>query len=374
MQTLSNCYHEISENTNDWSYYPNCGIFIDKAWESEEAAYSFIKEYFDYAGKSEVFRDSFLLAHESSIKERAPHIISTYLLGIKIANCFHLDIFKRDQYNMNLAYYWFLACLYHDVGYALENNFECKTLCSISEKGIEGFRRKYNIKHIRKKEFQTYPKEIINFYFSCRANCQIDKPVIDHGIAGGLLLYDKLLRNYINAWKSEYRIGNTENDFRIMHSNGRVLRFSKTHQNAYAIATDAIIMHNVWKRTLRKYLYRYPSLNELPKIDLAKRISVNDKLCFLLCLADTLEPIKHVRDDRIDVSGNPDLRYLEQIQIGSMKNLEGFELQMPMSTYDVFRDDITGLEDWIAVKVMESTIPTGIVRVRITDDITNFSL
>lgn len=56
MKTLQQCYENIAIDQTKWSYYEN-SIEINNKWKDNKEAFNFIKEYFEYAGKSKVFNE-----------------------------------------------------------------------------------------------------------------------------------------------------------------------------------------------------------------------------------------------------------------------------------------------------------------------------
>lgn len=346
MKTLEQCYSEISKNSALWSYYTDPPVSIIGRWKPNEDSLQFIKDYFNYAGKSSVFDDNNLKKNEIHIKYRSPHIISTFLLGIKIAECFEIDIGHRDERNMNFKYYWFLTCLYHDIGYAYENNFVCEHFRVVGAEGFEGLQEICEIQYLHNREFKTYPKELVELYLKCRADCQKSQPKLDHGIVGGLLLYDKLRKQFARAWKNRTEKADCRDNFYCMHeATGRKLHLSNKHFDAYAKAADAIIAHNIWKSTLQQYLQDYADFN--PKkyeSCFKKRISKKNKLCFILSLADTIEPLKR----------NP--QCLQEVSIEPLKQSGGFCLETNHAVFKELYSRINGLEEWLAVKVTTKDI------------------
>lgn len=249
-----------------WCYYssnhPNLSI---KTLKNEDESYEFIKEYFKCGGKEQVFCFEIIQDHEEKIKERAQHIISTFLLGFIVANSFGINVDERK-----FKYLWFLTCLYHDIGYVYEEESKCEHLCALQTGGLDAAKKICGIKYTSNDEFSTYCKEYVNIYLSHRARCTYGKKgKIDHGIVGGLMLYDRLRKNYESAKQKPDLVG-TESGF---YYNG--LFFSEEHFKYYAEAADAIIAHNIWKSTLDNYLEieQYMKLNatNIPNITIDKK-------------------------------------------------------------------------------------------------------
>lgn len=353
MQTLQQCYEEIAINEQRWSYYEN-SIDINNKWTNNKEAFEFIKQYFEYAGKSKVFKDENIEKYHKEIENRAGHTISTFLLGIKIADCFELDMFTRDDNNMNFKYYWFLTCLYHDVGYVFENRKDEEQLLIVQKEGIEGLQEIFGIKYIHERIFKTYSKEQVELYLKKRSGIENHLGKLDHGIVGGLLLYNKLRKQFEIAWKRRTDINNSRDSFYIKDEcNSRQLHLSNRHYEAYAKAADAIITHNIWQSTLLSYIETCDETgkNSKQKID---SIGIDNELCFILCLADTLEPIKRK------------IKNLDLISINSLIDEKGFEIQINKKIYESIYKEIFTFDKWMKVNIGEQKIISDSITIKIT--------
>lgn len=340
MQTLNECYKEIAQDDRRWSYYSNPPYSICGTWTDPERSYRFIRDYFNYAGKSEVFKDKYLERYPGFVTERAQHIISTFLLGIKITESFDIDINTRNDDNMNFLYYWFLTCLYHDIGYVYENDSNLNHLEIVKRDGIQALKEICHLEHVHQRIFQTYPYGIVDFYLKCRTDSQETQPKLDHGIVGGLLLYDKLRKQFKMAWKRRTDKLDGRNSFYVVHEGtGRRLHLSNQHYDAYAKAADAVIAHNIWTSTLREYIAQCGNTNQLPNINLNKTIDIDNTLCFILSLADTIEPLKRCP------------HYLDAIKIETIQDCKGFRIRANVNDFNSIYSKIKSLEDWITIKV-----------------------
>jgi len=338
MQTLREAFSEMARYPDRWSYYRDPISSIGGTWEDNHVAYEFIKGYFGLAGKSELFKDSHLEANKRYIKDRVSHIVSTFLIGLRITEILGIDTDTRDDRNMNFKYYWFLSCLYHDIGYAYEEKYCRKWLDMIRQEGLEACQDICDIKYFHNRVFKTVPEEIVNIYFRGRADGKDGK--IDHGIIGGLLLYDKLRKQFALAWKRGGKGATDRRSFWIRDENtGRDLHLSNRHFDAYAQAADAIIAHNIWKSTLQGYLENSTDAS-LRGYDVLP-ISIDNTLCFVLSLADTIEPLKR------------DLKYIDLVKIGDccVAGKTWIALQVDKTTYGSIYSKIEGLYPWLDVIV-----------------------
>ena len=337
MKNLRDCYEEIIEGKK-WCYYtsdyPNLSI---ETLKNEDESYEFIKEYFKCGGKEQVFCFEIIQEHEEKVKRRAPHIISTFLLGFIVADSFGINAdsfgINADEDERKFKYLWFLTFLYHDIGYVYEEESTYEHLCALQTGGLYAAKKICGIEYISNDEFSTYCKEYVNIYLSHRARCTYGKKgKIDHGIVGGLMLYDRLRKNYESA-KQKADLAGTESGF---YYNG--LFFSEGHFKYYAEAADAIIAHNIWKSTLDNYLEieQYMKLNatNIPNI------TIDKKMAFVLAIADTLEPLK--RTNNMDV--------LDEIEFESTKIKNGFNIFIPQK-YETIFEGVRGLSSWVNVDV-----------------------
>lgn len=331
MGTLKELYKNLIEN-GGWSYYLEQPYLEYETLFDKTASYNFIRNYFKCGGKGKVFEDDpYIIKYEYVLKERSPHIVSTFLLGIRIAEHLYFDINTKNIDNINFIYLWFMACLYHDIGYVYENDHNCAHLRTVQKDGLNALKDICNIKYLCDNEFKTYKKENINLYLSNRAICSSENiGKIDHGIVGGLLLYDRLRKNFDEAWNKAKRKKQKISRKRFKY-NG--LNFSNEHYKYYAEAADAIIAHNIWINTLNEYLTK----NNKEHLEVNK-IDKNNKIAFILALADTLEPIKKYG-----------IFALNMISFEKMD--DGFDLIMPDEMNEKDYEYICNLSDWMNVDV-----------------------
>jgi hypothetical protein len=212
-------------------------------------------------------------------KERALHIVSTYILGIQIYNRSELlkqiidnEIKKfRDK---TFEFFWFLIAIYHDLGYEYEINntpSESETLGSFLKS--EGYNRLNNsagVPQIYEKNYRLYFKYRIKRHGR-----------YDHGICAAHILY---------------------NDLRQIR---KERHWNKRLDSIYNYAAWVILAHNIWyvkdSSSYDAKVYEKFKLNDLIlkeedidngtyPIELSKY-----PLLFLLCLVDSIEPLKKIK-------------------------------------------------------------------------------
>lgn len=283
MKTLLQIYKDISENKNLYDYYGS-NLILKDAWINVKSAHSFIRQYFQNGEKAifelKICRDMY----QPDIRDI--HTVSVFILGIEIARK------MKNRILGNELFIWFLMCLYHDMGYKLENKTdlvkEYYTLDKFLQKNE--IKEEYNIFKVYKK------KTLCENYYRYRAEDRYrttehgvikEHGVIDHGIAGGIILYKVLVKNYeMVKRKSE----NNKDSFEYNN-----LIFSTDNFKDYAKAAIGIIRHNMWyanKSDDCKTYYEF-GLDDLISEPQNKICYTDDRLLFLLCLADTIEPLKN---------------------------------------------------------------------------------
>lgn len=329
METLDQILKYYSEHYKEYQYYKSMQLDLSGVLESSDEAYDFIKEYFGIGGKENLFL-KIPRQYERDVKERAIHIVSTFFLGLKIAECMGIDTMKRNEESVSFLYLWFLSCLYHDIGYCFENHSRCDDLRSLSVDGLEAVQGIADIQYLHNRVFKTYPRGNVDLYLKGRATCRNgQRGVIDHGIVGGLLLYDGLRKQFEKWWENRIEINASREYFQIMHL-GRELYCSNRHYKEYAKAADAIIAHNIWVDTLNEFL------EKAGKPVKKRRIKKTNRLCFILSIADTIEPLKRNAD-----KGSVFFSFARsQIVISAEKNI-----------LKNFGEPLRGLEEWLDVSV-----------------------
>lgn len=264
--SLLDTYRTILSNPDQWRYYQRqrVGDDISNAFEDEYFAKSFIKSYFESGDKSDVF---FQL--EEGMIRRWNHTLSVFLLGLYLSEA--LEVNMSEDGNKKNLYLWYLTCLYHDYGYTIENNrneYQPHELSihTLFKDKLEG---SY---YLRKKGMEFSDMTRWQYYDYCRNHLGF----INHGIVGGLLLYDRLVK-HLNNKIAEHN-GQTHFFDEQTH-----LYYSITQKTDFARCADAIIAHNIW----------FDDNSPIEELHLNERKhQYKDWLTALLVLCDTIEPTK----------------------------------------------------------------------------------
>lgn len=350
MKTLLQIYNDISENKNLYDYYGS-NLILKDAWINVKSAHSFIQQYFQNGEKAifelKICRDMY----QPDIRDI--HTVSVFILGIEIARK------MKNRILGNELFIWFLMCLYHDMGYKLENKTdlvkEYYTLDKFLQKNE--IKEEYNIFKVYKK------KTLCENYYRYRAEDRYrttehgvikEHGVIDHGIAGGIILYKVLVKNYeMVKRKSE----NNKDSFEYNN-----LIFSTDNFKDYAKAAIGIIRHNMWyanKSDDCKTYYEF-GLDDLISEPQNKICYTDDRLLFLLCLADTIEPLKRFRNLGTNEEINEILRQI-CMDIENINNQKNSKITITIQVSDKLEDKVKNelikncrsLDSWMNVKTTQ---------------------
>lgn len=380
-ETMSNYY---KYNNIDWNYYLNDLAFPKNVNDARK----FIDDFFAYGGKSYLIHDIL----QESDPLRINHTLSVFFIGLLIKNSsFHdLKIIDNNQNEIfEFSYLWFLVSLFHDMGYIQEKDWTYKFDYRKKSKDFEKImkenkiyynhsfykylpftayydlgiifpvpsryvryhtptvRTKYEIPYYNGISFNngtTIKKSmytsgtIFNYLEYCKMNPEINH--YDHGIVGGLWLYDSLVKNYYLSFSR-----NRFADFNDFYIND--LHFSTSQFPIFAYLADCIISHNMWFATDDYTIEQYEKygLKQLTS-PYAQPIQFNrNPILFILALADTLEPIKTCSDldiSPLDVLNNIECEFnYKQIILTFKSN----------NMFNKMTDKINGLNNWLDVNI-----------------------
>ena len=257
-------------------------------FESDYDTKHFIARFIELSGK----------ANENPLYEnidrldnmRIRHIVSIFFLGTYLYNNVKpindsidkvISRFKKQNPNSKIefSFVWFLICLFHDLGYSIEDRENYNDF----DEFING-KVKYFLKE--KVGVPSFYEDVYKNYFNFRlksTNNFIRKP--DHGICGGIILYNKLNEILLSKQKNKKSEG---------------LSWNKKLLNIYRYASWVILSHNIFfirKGDRDEQVYKENKLDALildegqtSKIDLRKH-----GFLYLFMLVDTIDPIKKVK-------------------------------------------------------------------------------
>lgn len=291
MESMYVKYDNLLKNT-EWEYYhfpADIRIFED------DRCKTFIREYLKKGDKTGMAIFEYL---DSITLERTKHILSCFLLGFLVykENSLIQQIIDRflislpahnrmESSEKRFRYIWMLVCFFHDFGYAIEEKVE-----SITNDEVYSLINKMPGKF--KGVPKLYGKNVLKRYdeYIC---CRFNKH--DHGVIGGSKLYNDLC---LLRQKKEKECSN--------------LYWGIDLENDFAVAAWSVACHNIFYiEESNKYVscYKKFSLDKLIYSSSSRKINLKrHPLLYLLCLVDSIEPIKTCHDMsilnkiRIDIS------------------------------------------------------------------------
>ena len=379
-EQIVNLYNCVSE----WNYYD---ANFEKPFGINKAR-RFIEQYFEKGAK----RGVVLPFIDKIDPMRYVHTISVFFIGILIKRklCPNLAIRSEVDTDYEFSYLWFLVCLFHDMGYAIENDWRYKF---VYKKDTDEYKNKYKRKMCFPKlkrdiyedlgvlygaptkyrkngifqrrdkkdctnEFDsiifnngikvcesTYGRGTVFKYLEyCKTTDEIRH--YDHGIVGGLWLYDKLIKNYYKAyWKEKEK--RTDVDFDNFYVDGH-LHFFTEQKMIFAYLADCIIAHNMWSASLDKIdMYKKYGLDKLIPPEFEKITFEKNPILFILAVADTIDPIKlFLSETSMSV-----VNIWKGIDILFSKDYIEIKIVDHRLSFKSLDDKLKGLDNWIGIKI-----------------------
>ena len=139
METIEKIYNDVIKS-NKWNYYEikECAISsYNDLFEGQDVAYKFILAMFSESGKipaQNLCECLDKLKNEEPDTNRLRHVVSLFFLGIALYSNIsvirdYIDnqisglgiLNKENSAERRFSFFWFLLCIYHDLGYAYEN-------------------------------------------------------------------------------------------------------------------------------------------------------------------------------------------------------------------------------------------------------------
>lgn len=321
---------------------------------NSEAVDEFIINYFTNGRKESILSYRFQEQYQLPA-ERAIHTVSGFFLGLLIENCInnynHLSLLSEKFFPF--TYLWFLTYLYHDYGYCVTERDDCAIQypkqapipdqnytfikrCQLREyKALKEIKRQLSIdlspfsqynrfpgSALRRNNIPSlehallmeltqqsntvsgysklhfsngsriddhqYPGRIITRYMNY---CINKRNRVDHGIVGGLLFYDRMIKNYMMAYISSI---NEEHRFQKLDDfHYRDRHFCNEQLIIFSYISDCILSHNVFKQSSEnRDIYEEYLLYELFEENFKKITFESNPLLYILAISDTIEPVK----------------------------------------------------------------------------------
>jgi hypothetical protein len=268
------------------SYY-DVSINAYELFCNKNACESFIHKHFLAGHKSIVLDIDFAEQYKQQGKHE--HTVALYLLGLHLQKLFEPETkayFEKyvpkveDWYEpKDFMYFWYLTCLYHDVASCVERKpHDCNMCCGHCPK-------KY-FPHMQGKQTIPYSKNTVINYCCYRK----DNGKQDHGIYGSIILRQKLYKNF-----QDVTAGKT-----LPYTDKYGLVWREEQKDIFDCVAGTIICHNMWtvNASDAREAAQYHELG-LDELIISKE---EDKLSFkkypfqfMLCLLDTIEPVKRFK-------------------------------------------------------------------------------
>lgn len=282
-ETLYSEYEQLILN-GAWKYYPFKGALGIDVFSDRDSMIRFFESYLGKGEKSDLSIFKFI---NTLSKSRLQHTLSCFLLGILIYESNKLlsrrinsvlekiPIENIEEPRERFKYLWLLISIFHDFGNAFENKD-----IELSKNEFEELITKLdsNPEYIP----SVYSQELLKNYAKYRL-CRFG--IDDHGICGGIKLYSDLCE----LRKEKENQSTTE------------CYWGKDLIPSFKLAAWTVACHNIWHVKYGEnnvgsiMCYKCQHLDELI-YNIESRIIKESPFLFLLCLVDSIEPIKIFND------------------------------------------------------------------------------
>ena len=315
---IKQLYETIMARGKDWQYY-STDIKIPDLNNSDDCR-NFIKEYINCSEKSDTELFNSIETLSKTSPGRLSHIVSTFFLGLWffnhkqttfLRNAIMRELKKLDYFTKTkdtdivcqFKYIWFMATLFHDLGYPAEENGDKELLSN----------------ELPLNNTSPTNLSVPDFYIDLYSNYYRFREYKEHGIYAGILFY----LNMCNIRQEKEKVGNTN------------LYWGKELEELYQYVAWTIISHNIWfindtldnRRNGKVQQYKDNNLdpliisnfNESPDY----KIKFHEYPFFVFfCIIDTIEPLKssnclsnidiQLKKEKIIIKSN-DKNYCEKI-------------------------------------------------------------
>lgn len=369
-------FEKVAEKT---SYYDiiicNSSLWKDDIKSTQINCGMFVEKHYELGRKDECFKFDF---QEKYIREgKHAHTVSLYLMGMafieksstlrdKLTNqlqsflTYYKDWYVKREDEYNLLYTWYLTAMYHDVASCIERA-KIPENPTERQKSLEYYLGELDITYspygnfpYRKNNIpQRFSENLIKNYFYYRAN----NGSCEHGILAGYLFFDRFVRSF-----SSYTKDGSINDNGMIENlaQEKIRRWDEKRQwnieqiSHAAYVADAIICHNLWMSDNAE-LYRAYGLSPLLHTEHGEnRLSIKKyPIQFMLCLLDTMEPLKRFAKKPYDGDMEPkevlSHVYLEFGDCGMTVRWDE-QIEKNGEIFHKWCDALKGLQSWMEVR------------------------
>ncbi|RXM44175.1 hypothetical protein [Flavobacterium sp. YO64] len=327
---MKTIYQHIEDlDIEQWHYYYG----IDHAFNAQKpfvdriSYIHFIIDYFSQGKKVEIFKKS---AIDPDMLRLPNHICSVFFLGI----IFHYNTSlkskispgKNDPGYKTFPFIWFLTALFHDNAYQMEKKDQLTDIHTLPQL-LDHFSIEHNLFEAKFSRCSRLASVREKYFYFRKDRFK----VVDHGLLGGILLYDRLIKI-----RRRKRIAGEDSLF-----------WGKKLENQYKLAASAISLHNIWvqdEKTIEQY-----DLTEF--IDFEKIKLKDFPLFYLLAIVDTLEPIKIFEN-----SGISEIDILKSINLSfKPKSIEFSKSASCAIDFEEFIGRLKYFDNWIDIGIKIAT-------------------
>lgn len=184
----------------------------------------------------------------------------------------------------------------------------------------------------------NFYKSTIEKYYVYRKN---EMGVFDHGILGGYMLFDNLVKNYVN------KMANKPNKTEFIADN---MSYLIEQISLFAYMADCIASHNIFfPNQSYEGIYSEYGLNELIKYHKPVKFDSNP-LLFLLYLVDSIDPIKYF-EQKTDLKYDEILKsiYIDFPSCNTIELLISNLFGIKDEIIEKYIKRIEGLSDWLGI-------------------------
>ncbi len=320
-KTLYEEYEQILFDER-WKYYSFPKIDVS-VFSTQDTLRCFFMSYLGKGEKSDI--EIFHYIDNLSLF-RLRHIMSCFLLGVflyvnsnRISSSINYDLSRIPIQNPEtiterFKYLWMLISIFHDFGYSVENK----------EKKIDNAQFNSLMTKFSKRPKTISPvfsKKLLRNYKKYRS-CKFD--VIDHGIYGGIKLYSDLC---------ELR------EEKASCSNS-MFYWGEDLIDSFSLAAWTVACHNVWfipQDNENADCYRCNKLDKLLYKDQTREV-IKSPFLFLLCLVDSIEPLKFFDDVEIMKK----ISFVLSSEQLNIKNISTYPF-----CFNSFKNKIKDLNGWL---------------------------
>ncbi len=322
-------YYELIEELpkETWDYYHgiNPTEILENPFTTSADYNEFILKYFQRGGKEQVFDNDGIFINNLRLPN---HICSVFFLGILInyQTAFHEknSLTTNDPGYSTFPFIWFLIALFHDNAYQMEDETKLKHINNL-ENLLTHFRIDNNLFEKKVKKCKNL-LDVRCRYFLFRKE---KFGVVDHGILGGLLLYDRLVK--IRSLKKTQNKDNLFWGIKLV--------------NQYKLAANAISIHNIWIQP--NDICKEYNLEEL--INFVPVKFKDFPLFYILGIVDTIEPLKLFNKNR-----NLDDKYiLDNVKYSFAKNSMKISVNEDSNLeFSKYISQVKYLKGWLDIEVL----------------------